>query len=398
MKLCRNPAQPYQSSAKTHLPMNFTSTLPLIPRLIFVVGLAFSLNLATRAADSNPPERMTYQGYLVDANGVALGNSAPRNYDVIFRVYDDQNASASANRLWTEQQTITVDRGYFNVLLGEGSQFGSEPRPALSALFASATASERYLEITVKGIGSEGADVTIMPRLRLLSSPYAFLAKTAVNANNLVNNNSQQVVNVTATNVGINKANPGSALDVNGTVTATAVNVGGAVSAASFQGHGTIPLGGIIMWSGTGAPPAGWALCDGSTVNSRKTPDLRGRFVLGSGSVAGLTARSVNQVGGAETHQLSAAEMPVHNHPGSGVVGTGGAHAHNYISGWGSRSGIAGGSFNEGEIGYRGTWNTTTQHDGHSHPITVTVGNAGSGAAHNNMPPFYVLAFIMRVE
>ena len=40
------------------------------------------------AADANPPERMTYQGYLVDGNGDPLGNSAPVNYDVIFRIYD----------------------------------------------------------------------------------------------------------------------------------------------------------------------------------------------------------------------------------------------------------------------------------------------------------------------
>lgn len=136
-------------------------------------------------ANPNPPERMTYQGFLVGSDGVALGNAAPKNYDVIFRIYDHETASAPANLLWAEQQTVTVDKGYFNVLLGEGASTG-DPRPELSTLFRGATASDRFVGITVKGIGSGGANVDILPRLRLMSAPYAFLAQNAVK---LVQNN-----------------------------------------------------------------------------------------------------------------------------------------------------------------------------------------------------------------
>ena len=41
-----------------------------------------------------------------------------------------------------------------------------------------------------------------------------------------------------------------------------------------------VPIGGIIMWSGTVAAASaltGWALCDGSSGR----PDLRNRFVIG---------------------------------------------------------------------------------------------------------------------
>lgn len=188
------------------------------------VGIALAVALAAapvQAATSSPPNLMTYQGYLVDNNGTPLGNVAPKNYDVVFRIWKDQLSSAAGDRLWAEQQTITIDKGYFSVLLGEGAVCSGEPRPALSTLFTAGDASDRFIEIMVKGIGTGGTDVTITPRLRFLTSPYAFLTQTAVNAQNLVNSSYGQVVNVSGSNVGINNASPTSALDVNGTVTAT---------------------------------------------------------------------------------------------------------------------------------------------------------------------------------
>lgn len=48
-----------------------------------------------------------------------------------------------------------------------------------------------------------------------------------------------------------------------------------------------IPLGGIIMWSGSIASiPAGWALCNGTVQNGSQTPDLRERFIVGAGGAA----------------------------------------------------------------------------------------------------------------
>jgi len=34
----------------------------------------------------------------------------------------------------------------------------------------------------------------------------------------------------------------------------------------------------------------------------------------------------------------------------------------------------------------------------HAHTFNVTSGNAGSGESFSNLPPFYALAFIMRVQ
>ena len=140
---------------------------------------------ALAQANANPPERLTYQGFLADGNGVALATNAPKNYDVVFRIWDGQTGGTNA---WTEQQTVTVDKGFFSVLLGEGAQVTSpatEPHGALSTLFTNATASDRYVEMTVKGIGAAGADVKILPRLRLLTAPYAYLATKAISANSV---------------------------------------------------------------------------------------------------------------------------------------------------------------------------------------------------------------------
>ena len=87
--------------------------------------------------------------------------------------------------LWSEQQTVTVDNGVFSVLLGQGSHFQSELRPEpISLVFQGATASDRYVGVTV----TPGGELT--PRMQLLSSPYAYLASNAITANSATTANS----------------------------------------------------------------------------------------------------------------------------------------------------------------------------------------------------------------
>ena len=49
---------------------------------------------------------MTYQGYLVDGNGVALAPDVPANYDVVFLIY---NVKHGGTAIWAEQQTVKVN-------------------------------------------------------------------------------------------------------------------------------------------------------------------------------------------------------------------------------------------------------------------------------------------------
>lgn len=138
---------------------------------LWLVGLLGDAT-ATRAA-STPPDFMTYQGFLVDGNGNPLATNNPANYPVIFRIY---TAASGGTRLWSEQQIVTVDKGNFSVVLGEGTGVGGEARPPLSSVFSGSTASDRYLSLSVT-LG--GSTLEIFPRLRLLPSAYAFLATSA---------------------------------------------------------------------------------------------------------------------------------------------------------------------------------------------------------------------------
>lgn len=150
-----------------------------MPAVLFLIiaASAWLGSCPQASAAESPPERMTYQGFLVDGNGVALGNDSPDNYEVIFRIYTAQSGGV---RKWSEQQTVTVDKGYFSVLLGEGTPVDGEASSTLSSVFTGSDASERFIAITVKGIGSGGSDIDILPRLQLVTSPYAFMAANIV--------------------------------------------------------------------------------------------------------------------------------------------------------------------------------------------------------------------------
>ena len=156
-------------------------------------------------------------------------------------------------------------------------------------------------------------------------------------------------------------------------------------SDASQKG-GFIPTGGIIMWSGSSsAVPNGWAICDGRN----GTPDLRGRFIVGMSNTDSLNRgytngeknrseyRTIGNAGGQQKVTLSISEMP--------------SHRHNYQeydrSVRQQKSGEkeafnGGGSSNQNRYNLR--WWGRMQSQGGNQP-------------HENRPPYYVVAFIMKL-
>jgi microcystin-dependent protein len=180
----------------------------------------------------------------------------------------------------------------------------------------------------------------------------------------------------------------------------------GAIGASSGGSSG-LPSGAIIMWSGSVATiPSGYALCDGSS----GTPDLRGRFIVGAGG-----SYAVDAVGGEASHTLTAGEVPNHGHTAS----TGGASADHTHSTPDHRHGAsvdlvraqAAGATGYTRYGtgasrhvpagdyvtdYSGGGTTGGRSADHSHAVTVN-STTGGGGAHENRPPYYALAYIMKL-
>lgn len=181
--------------------------------------------------------------------------------------------------------------------------------------------------------------------------------------------------------------------------TNTDVSADGNISAngkIQENGNDLIPAGVIVMWSGNPSNiPAGWALCDGGGGR----PDLRGRFVVGYDAGDG-DYNAVGDNGGAKTVTLSQAQMPAHSH-GSGSLGTNTAGGHNHTYSIAVGSGSLGSitrmpNFITNNAG--GAYNGTTATNGdHSHTISGNTASAGSGQAHENRPPYYTLAYIIKL-
>jgi microcystin-dependent protein len=144
------------------------------------------------------------------------------------------------------------------------------------------------------------------------------------------------------------------------------------VAAAAF------PVGGIIMWSGSIASiPSGWALCNGSN----GTPDLRNRFVVGAGSTYAVAATggSADAIVVSHTHTAtSTVTDPGHNHTWGGTTVT-----------------LAAGSQGQQTASGNTALNTSTATTG----ITVATTNAstGSSGTNANLPPYYALAYIIKL-
>ena len=180
-------------------------------------------------------------------------------------------------------------------------------------------------------------------------------------------------------------------LQVTGTVTSLGdVNVGGVVNATGVNvpGFGLVPKGVIVMWSGSiKAIPTGWALCDGRN----STPDLRGRFVVGYDSTD-IDYNIVKKLGpvhtdadgitytGASTQEAKQIKLTANQ---SGLRD----HSHTYyINGYGDPNPYA---FPEGpEYGRENTTYNTTGVNGGAKPAIDS---------HENRPPFYVLAYIIKL-
>jgi hypothetical protein len=152
---------------------------------------------------------------------------------------------------------------------------------------------------------------------------------------------------------------------VNGDDKTVKLGTGTIISANSSSNNGSpLPSGTIVMWSGPLAGiPDGWALCNGQN----GTPDLQDRFIRGV-----KTGENPGPTGGSETH--------------SHVVN---GHTHTLPKTTGNTSGGGGYVAFGRNAGLTGN---------HSHPLGGNTGASAPGTnAQNHLPPFFKLAFIMKL-
>jgi microcystin-dependent protein len=111
-------------------------------------------------------------------------------------------------------------------------------------------------------------------------------------------------------------------------------------------------------------PPYGWALCDG--LGGR--PNLINRFILGGGGT-----RNIGFTGGAEEVTLTVDNLPRHSH----------YYTLNYPSTANRYNAKASGG---GTAYYNGGF------------YNGNTGATGDNVPHENMPPYYVLVYIIKTQ
>ncbi len=162
-----------------------------------------------------------------------------------------------------------------------------------------------------------------------------------------------------------------------------------------------IPLGTICMFSGTFGgddnrypiplgttePNTNWCICDGVTTNGLTVPDLRNRFIIGSGStyktgnIGGAASQTVSISGSVGGTTLTTSQMPSHVHQQSthGVPRSGDAISQRYWK-------------DTGTSNYNFTTYATGGSDTHTHTLSLTQTSV------DTIPPYYALAFIIMIK
>lgn len=137
-----------------------------------------------------------------------------------------------------------------------------------------------------------------------------------------------------------------------------------------------VPRGAIVMWSGSVTQlPTGWVLCNG--LNG--SPNLQGKFIVGY-NPNDPEYNGIGNTGGSDYVTLGIDQMPAHNHIDS-LQTLDPDRVFNHFSYRTLDGGV--------EM-LRGKW----QHDRMYQGYTST---SGGSQPHENRPPYYVLAFIIKL-
>ncbi|MEG2276687.1 MAG: hypothetical protein RSA53_05560 [Odoribacter sp.] len=142
---------------------------------------------------------------------------------------------------------------------------------------------------------------------------------------------------------------------------------------------GSIPKGIIVMWGGEElAIPSGWCLCDGRTLkDGNKVPDLRGRFIVGYNR-DDADYNKIKNTGGNRQISLKEENTPPHKHL-NGMADD---------KDWSFKK--------QGSINQQSSSSCLTTEGGTAWYQGYTSSD-GAAAPFDIRPPYYVLAFLIKI-
>lgn len=156
------------------------------------------------------------------------------------------------------------------------------------------------------------------------------------------------------------------------------------LSSISSESMGATPRGLIAMWNGVSVPK-GWALCNGQVVDGLQTPDLSGKFIVGW-APGNNDYKTIGNTGGQERVTLNVSELPEHSHTFDDAYHI--EHTQELVSASGKvlriGSDLSGSGDTDRDNSYAPIWTHDTE-------------KSGRGESHENRPPYYVLAYIIKL-
>ena len=328
-----------------------------------LIILAAAIALSASAIETT----IAYQGVLRDAQGHVLTVHAQT---ITFRLYSQ---ASGGTPLWARAIAVNLDNnGLFNVELSDaGTSVEGATYETLAEALKAARSGALFVGLEVANSSGE-----ISPRQKILMTPYSSWAADVTNASGDFSVSGKATLNSVEVTGGLTVS--GNTTLAGNTTFNNNVTVAGGITVkdtGSCTGYGTIPVGGIIMWSGSSVPE-GWALCNGQKSNGVQTPNLCNRFIVGSG-----IEYNVGATGGAKEVTLTESQMPKHRHYYTGDDQLWSAHD---------------GSYDIGLVGTVGGYDAKSETEGGARVYQTS--RTGGNQAHENRPPYYALAFIMRVK